>query len=56
MRGWYVTLNGRHAMTTAKKKCGIITFGPKKNGVTGEREQEHSEELDNLYSSLIPLG
>jgi hypothetical protein len=48
---WSLTVREKHKLRMLENRVLRRRFGPKKDGVTGERRKLHNEELHNLYSS-----
>jgi hypothetical protein len=48
---WSLTLRDDHRLSVFENRVFRRTFGPKRDGVTGEWKKCHDEELHELYSS-----
>ena len=48
---WSLTLRDEHRLRVFENRVLRGIFGPKREGVTGERRKLHNEELNDLYSS-----
>ena len=48
---WSLTLREEHRLRVFENRVLRRIFGPKRDGVTGERRKLHNEELNSLYSS-----
>jgi hypothetical protein len=49
---WSITLKEEQRLRVFQNRVLRRTFGPKRDGVTGEWRRLHNEELYGLYSSL----
>ena len=47
---WSLTLREEHRLRVFENRVLRRIFGPKRDGVTGERRKLHNEELNDLYS------
>ena len=54
---WSLTLREEHRLRVFENRVLRRIFGPKRDGVTGERRKLHNEELNDLYSSpnIVPV-
>ena len=52
MRPWSLTLREGHRLRVFENRVSRRIFGHKRDGLTGEWRKLHSEELNDLYSSL----
>ena len=48
---WSLTLREEHRLRVFENRVLRRIFGPKRDGVTGERRKLHNEELNDLYCS-----
>jgi hypothetical protein len=50
---WSVILREEHRLRVFESRFLRMVFGPERDGVTGEWRRLHSEELYDLYPSII---